>query len=235
MPIAVVCPACKAKLKAPDNLIGKTVKCPGCTKPVLVKAVAAPTTPVPAVKKPVKQPAPPVLDDEPFDDEEPVKAEVPARPKKKPRIDEDEVEDNEEAASPPPPGGPSTDKERGTAMWIHLLPVVLSCCGGIGTLISLIMWISKRKESLFIDHHGKTWLNFLINIFAVSIGLVILSTVLGIVAGFMGSTVAMIVNGLFGLLYLALAIYVIVMQIMVALKAKKGEWAEYRVLFKVMK
>ena len=88
------------------------------------------------------------------------------------------------------------------------------------------MWISKRKESAFIDHHGKTWLNFLINVFAVSIGLGIVSTVLGIVAGFMGSTVAMIVNGLFSLIFLAFAVYILVMHVMVGLKAKKGEWAE---------
>ncbi|HEY7309410.1 MAG TPA: DUF4870 domain-containing protein [Gemmataceae bacterium] len=228
MPVAVVCPACKAKLKAPDNLIGKKVKCPGCAKPVLVKAAgvaASAPTPAPAAKKPVKQSAPPV-EEEPLDE---VDEQEEPKAKKKPK-----TKDNEEGATPAP-GGPSTDKERGTAMWIHLLPIVLGCCGGIGSLISLFMWIPKRKESAFIDHHGKAWLNFAINLVAVVIGLTILSTVVGIVAGFAGSTVAMIVNGLFSLIYFAVFIYVVVMHVMVGLKAKKGEWAEYKVLFKVLK
>src|SRR5262249_51743090 len=161
--VPVVCPACKAKLKAPDNLIGKTVKCPSCTKPVLVKAAAGPApaaTPAPLVKKPVKQPAPHVLEEEPLDEVEDELDEPKAKKKKK-RAFED---GGDEVAAP---GGPSTDKERGTAMWILLLPIVLGCCFGVGSLISLILWITKRKESAFIDHHGKTWLNWTINLFVV--------------------------------------------------------------------
>jgi hypothetical protein len=143
MPLAVVCPACKAKLKVPDHLIGKTVKCPGCAKAVLVKAAAAAVTPKPAAaaKKPVKQTAPPV-EEEPLDEVD--EQEVPKAKKKR------KVED---AGAPeaPAPGGPTTDKERSTGLWIHLLPIVLGCCGGIGSFISLFMWISKRKESEFID------------------------------------------------------------------------------------
>ncbi len=235
MPIAVVCPACKAKLKAPDSLLGKTVKCPGCAKPVLVKA--ATPAPAPAAKKPVKQPVKPpepdVLDDEPVEEVPPAEDEVVARPRKKPRRD-DETDGEEEAAGAPP-GGPSTAKERGTAMWIHLLPLVLGCCGGIGTFISLFLWISKRKESPFIDHHGKTWLNFVINLFVVFFLLALLSGVLSFVAGLISSTVGTIVSGLFGLIMFALTIYVLVMYVVLGLKAKKGEWAEYRVLFKVLK
>jgi hypothetical protein len=233
MTVPVVCPACKAKLKAPDNLIGKTVKCPSCTKPVLVKAAAGPApavTPAPLVKKPVKQPAPPVLEEEPLDEVED-ELDVPEpKKKKKKRASED---GGEEVAAP---GGPSTDKERSTAMWIHLLPIVLGCCFGVGSLISLILWITKRKESAFIDHHGKTWLNWAINLIVVTFLFGIVSGVLQTIGGLTGSgTVAMLVSGLVGLLGFALGVGILVMQIMIALKAKKGEWAEYRVLFKVLK
>src|SRR5262252_974327 len=34
MPISFSCPQCGKKLKAPDNAVGKTSKCPGCGSPV---------------------------------------------------------------------------------------------------------------------------------------------------------------------------------------------------------
>lgn len=222
MPVAVVCPSCKAKLKAPETLIGKTVKCPGCTKPVLVKAVAsapaAPPSPAPAARKPAKQPTP--VEEEPID-------EIPAA--------EDQEEAAQDEAAAAALGGPSTDKERGTAMWIYLLPILLSCCMGIGSFISLFMWISKRKESPFIDYHGKNWLNLLINLFAVMVVLMIVSTILGFVAALLSDVLGTLVSGLFSLLMLAVAVYSLVLTIVAALKAKKGEWYQYRLLFKVLK
>lgn len=234
MPITIVCPGCKSKLKAPENLIGKAVKCPSCSKAVLIKAPAAPPlapAPAPAIKKPVK-PAPAIEEQSLQEDLDPVEDEIesPLPEKKRKRKNEDA-----EAGSSIS-GGPTTDKERGTAMWIHLLPIVLGWCCGMGTWISLFLWISKRKESAFIDHHGKTWLNWVINLFVVGFLFGILSGILQTVGGLTGSsTVSMIGGGFVGLLSLALAITFVVMQVMVALKAKKGEWAEYKVLFKVLK
>jgi uncharacterized Tic20 family protein len=69
MPIAVVCPKCKSKLKAPEGLIGKTVKCPKCATPVLIKAPAE--DPAPARAATAKKPAD---DFEDFEDEPPRKA-----------------------------------------------------------------------------------------------------------------------------------------------------------------
>lgn len=227
MPVAVVCPACKAKLKAPDTLIGKTVKCPGCAKPVLVKAgaVSAPA-PAPAAKKPVKQAAPPAVEEEPFDEAD--EAEEPKAKKKKKAKD-----DEKEAA--PAPGGPTTDKERSTGLWIHLLPIVLGCCGGIGSFISLFMWISKRKESAFIDYQGKTWLNLYINVFVLEFALGIVSGILSFVGGLIHNMVGTAIGGLFGLIMFAVVIYGLVMSLMTGLKAKKGEWYQPRMLFKVLK
>src|SRR5438270_171319 len=38
MPFTIACPSCDAKLKSTEALVGKTVKCPRCSKPVLVQA-----------------------------------------------------------------------------------------------------------------------------------------------------------------------------------------------------
>jgi hypothetical protein len=62
MPIATHCPKCNAKLKGPDNLVGHTLKCPGCKTPVAITAAslapgAGPRPPNPPAVKPVTNPA----------------------------------------------------------------------------------------------------------------------------------------------------------------------------------
>lgn len=44
MPIAVVCPACGARLRAPDAVAGRRVPCPKCRVPVDLPAGAGPGT-----------------------------------------------------------------------------------------------------------------------------------------------------------------------------------------------
>jgi uncharacterized protein len=228
MPVTVVCPACKSKLKAPDNLIGKAVKCPSCSKPVLVKAAAAPASaPAPAPKKPPVKPAP-VIEEEPIEEMEPVEDEVESpKPKKKKRP----AEANGDEAGAPGLGGPTTDKERSTALWIYLLPCLLSCCMGIGSFISLFLWISKRKESAFIDYHGKNWLNLMINSMALSM---VLSVFIG-VGGFLPGWAGSVISGLFGLLMLAVGFYFLVAMIVSGFKAKGGEWYQPMMAFRVLK
>jgi hypothetical protein len=51
------CPKCKAKLKGPDGLVGRTVKCPGCGTPVTITADAL--VPPPAASAPAAPPAAP--------------------------------------------------------------------------------------------------------------------------------------------------------------------------------
>src|SRR5262245_23768191 len=61
MPLVIPCPSCKAKLKAPETLIGKTVKCPNCQSPIAVRAPAntpAPPAKAAAAPAPAKKPAP---------------------------------------------------------------------------------------------------------------------------------------------------------------------------------
>jgi uncharacterized protein len=232
MPIAVICPSCKAKLKAPEALIGKKVKCPGCAALVLVKAAAVLSTPVgvtaaakPAAKK--KTPPPEILDDDPVEEVlEDEDEEIEARPKKKGKRD-----------LRPAKTGDSTDSERTMALFIHIgSHIVNLVAGGLGIFVPIILWVMKRKDSRFIDHHGKTWLNFAINLFVISLGLLLvfglLGALIGVVAGWGWAMIAFV---LLMIALVGLGIYGLVMNIVAGLKAKKGEWYEYRVLFKVLK
>lgn len=221
MPTVVVCPACKAKLKAPDNLIGKMVKCPSCAKPVLVKAAPTPA-PVSAIKKPVKQPAPPVLEEEPIEDameDEEEEEEIEARPKKKKRKSR----------------GSSTDSERSTASFIHYGTLINLFFAPIGFLIPLILWMTKRKESAFIDHHGKTWLNFHISMFVLNLGILVVLGGLAFVGYYLSGWIAALFIILLVLSCVASNIFMLVMYLVAGTKAKNGEWFEYRVLFKTLK
>jgi uncharacterized Tic20 family protein len=223
MPIVIVCPGCNSKLKAPENLIGKMVKCPSCGQAVPVRAAAAPApapipVPPPAPKRPARPAPPPVIEPEP--------------------VEEDY---EQEAGGAALRGGPTTEKERSTAMWIHLLPLVISICcfplAIVGPIVSIVLWASKRKDSAFIDHHGKTWLNFFINLFALGI---VLGIPLGLGAGLAAASggvrwVGLILQVLFLLILVVVNLYATVMYIVAAMKAKNGEWFEYRTLFKVLK
>ncbi len=62
MPFVVVCPNCKARLKAPEALVGKVVKCPGCGQQVKVPApppAPAPAPVIPSLEIPDKPKPPP--------------------------------------------------------------------------------------------------------------------------------------------------------------------------------
>ena len=54
MPIALPCPKCKAKLKGPDQLVGHTLKCPGCGTMVTIpaSAIVSPPPPTPQSRQP---------------------------------------------------------------------------------------------------------------------------------------------------------------------------------------
>lgn len=60
MPIRVVCSNCAKAMRAPDALLGKRVRCPGCQQPISIPA-AAPTNSAPVAKPAAQAPAlPPV-------------------------------------------------------------------------------------------------------------------------------------------------------------------------------
>jgi uncharacterized Tic20 family protein/DNA-directed RNA polymerase subunit RPC12/RpoP len=232
MPVTVLCPSCKAKLKAPDALVGKAVKCPGCGSAVLVKAVAAaaPAAAPNAVAKGKTAPPP------------------PKRPQAFENLnDVEDIEDLEEEVpsvakgrkAPPPADeadrGPVSDNDKTMGMVIHLAFLINLVFAPFGTVIPVAVWIMKRKESPFIDHNGKEWLNFNISMFVLAL---VLGVVLGVLAGvgyFISYWVTVIFIVLMVVAFAALGLYTNIMMILAGLKAKRGEWVRYKCLFRLFK
>jgi uncharacterized Tic20 family protein/DNA-directed RNA polymerase subunit RPC12/RpoP len=235
MPIEIACPSCGAKLKAPEQLTGKVIKCPRCTARVLVQPAPAepaattsipptavatssgPRSPAPAAEEGILDELPEVDDDEAAEDEavDAVLAD-----------DEDEEEgryDDRPARRKPRKRrrrshAPDQD-ECNTAMLIYVLGIFTGFIG------PLVLWMMKKDQSRFVDHHGKQMMNFTITV-------IIAAMVLSVV----GVPVTIFTFGvgllLLGPLFMALHIGALVICIMNAMKANRGEWSEVAVAIK---
>jgi membrane-associated protease RseP (regulator of RpoE activity) len=115
MPLVIGCPSCKAKLKAPDNAVGKAVKCPSCGTAIAVKAPAGvPGSSSAASRQPAGSKAPTPRRPEPNDDYEVVEEDdrprqgkgrsepdEDDRPRKSTKAREDDEYDDEDRPSKP--------------------------------------------------------------------------------------------------------------------------------------
>jgi uncharacterized Tic20 family protein len=208
-------------MRAPDTLVGKIVKCPGCATSVLIPAPAVPTPP------PTRAPAPPpgaiVNRREEVRDEDEVADVLPADETDEviEEIDEveEETDDLEVVPDRPQPkrkkGQGVTQDERRTAMLLYVSALLFGFFG------PLIIWLVKKGESRYIDHHGKSALNFILSVsvpaFLVGIascGFSFLNVFTGI-----GALLLLIV------VFLLLGLYYTVMLILFAGKAKNGDWS----------
>ena len=54
--------------------------------------------------------------------------------------------------------------ERNMAMLAHLLPLLGFLIPGMNIVVPLLMWLTKRNESAYIDHHAREALNFQISL-----------------------------------------------------------------------
>jgi len=254
MPIAVVCPSCKAKLKAPEALIGKSVKCPGCATAVLIKAPAqaaakvAPKKPIvedveddiddaPPPPKAKAKPKKPVEDDDfggldDITDEPPRKSKAKAKPKDE---DEDEIEEaaeDEDEDRPKKKGKgkakaldvPTDETNDEDRKWAMFLYLSSFLVSFWGPVI---IWFLKKKESKFVDWHFKAWVNYNITMFLISL-------LLGVVAG-IGGVAMMFAPWWVGLIFIVLAggtfgilgLCSLIFTLMAALKAKAGVWYQF--------
>ncbi|HYH55587.1 MAG TPA: DUF4870 domain-containing protein [Anseongella sp.] len=102
--------------------------------------------------------------------------------------------------------------ERLFALFAHLGTIISSF------LIPLIIWIVKKDDSKFVDHHGKEALNFQITIF------------LGYIVG---GILAILVVGLF--IILACWILSLVCAVMAAVKANEGKEYRYPLSWRIIK
>lgn len=106
---------------------------------------------------------------------------------------------------------PSND-ERTIAVLIHVLSLFSSF------LAPLIIWLVKRDQSPFIDHHGKEALNFQITMFIA------------------WSTALVLVFVLIGLLLLPILFVIqIVVPIVAAVGANKGMWYRYPLTLRLLR
>jgi len=234
MPFTLACPSCDAKLKATEAFIGKTVKCPRCSKPVPVREPKpAAVATMPRMELPPAEPevlnGRPVLDDDDqravvkrseFVDELPEVDDEVEEAEFDDAVQADDDEDYDRPRSKRPRGVTQEDKQ--TAMFIYLLGIFTGFIG------PLILWMMKKDQSRFIDHHGKEALNFSITV-----------AITAFAVGLVGAPIVILTFGLGGLiigpLMMALHIYALVMLIMNAMKANKGEWCEFPITIRMIR
>ena len=241
MPFTIACPNCDAKLKATETLVGKTVKCPRCSKAVPIqRPSSSAASATPRLELPPSTEEPEVRTDfEDEDDSEPNRAvkDWPEEVDDLPEVDDEEVEEADFDEAMPADDdddsqrrrkkkrrrpGAVTPEERQMAMFIYLLGLFTHFIGPI------ILWMMKREESKFIDHHGKEVINFSITMAlgglilgAVGVPLIFLTLCLG----------AIVIIPLM----MAFGIYGTVMTIIGATKANKGEWWEFPISIRLIR
>jgi len=119
----------------------------------------------------------------------------------------------------PPPLVPSlppvvpalTEDERTMAMLCHLLGILT------GFLGPLVLWLVKKDQSAFIDHHGREALNFQITLFLVMIAL-----------GSVTFVLMLLIIGFFLIPILAaVPVIGLILEILAAVAAHRGEWHRY--------
>ncbi|WNF36781.1 DUF4870 domain-containing protein [Bacillaceae bacterium IKA-2] len=101
--------------------------------------------------------------------------------------------------------------ERTLAMLIYLISFFTAFIG------PLIIWLLKKDESDFIDHHGREYFNFMISFTVYSI----ISAILILVA-----------LGVFMLIILGIAGFILT--IVAAIKALDGEYYRFPFIFRIL-
>lgn len=119
----------------------------------------------------------------------------------------------------------TTSEERTMAMLCHLLALFTFFIG------PLIIWLVKRRESPFVDHHGRESLSWCFTVFVYMIVLVVLAVITQVL------TVLICVAAPFFCLVVAaasaLSIADVVLKIIHCIKASNGEWSCYPMSIRV--
>jgi len=107
-----------------------------------------------------------------------------------------------------------SEEDKTMGMLIHLLALLT---GFIGVLI---LWLMKKDQSRFVDHHGRESLNFMLSLLLYSICMMALLMVVGILTLGIGFFI-------FFPVYFLLIIGSIVLEILACMAANRGEWHRY--------
>ncbi len=105
----------------------------------------------------------------------------------------------------------TTQDDRTMGMLVHLLALLT------GFLGVLIIWLVKKDQSRFVDHHGKEALNFMITWFLGVVVLMSAGMVLAVVTMGLGMIVVL---PLFFLIWIGQLVF----EIMACMAANRGEW-----------
>lgn len=111
-----------------------------------------------------------------------------------------------------------TPDDRTMGMLVHLLSILTGIVG------VLIIWLVKKDQSRFVDHHGKDALNFQLTLILVSFGMV--------ACGFLTLGLGLIVA--IPLLWV-IGIGALVVEIMACMAANRGEWYCYPMTIRLIK
>ena len=135
-------------------------------------------------------------------------------------------------ATPPHPSGLSSEV-RGWGIGAHLggLVVGLASGGAFGFLAPLLVWLLKRDEHPFIDHHAKESLNFQLTVLLVVLAGAVLA-VPAVIFGILTLGIGLILLILLGLVVLVLWF---VLPIVAAVKAGNGEGYRYPVVIRFVR
>lgn len=110
--------------------------------------------------------------------------------------------------------------ERTYATFMHLSLLAVGLTGGVTVVgLPLVLWLIKRKQSPFLDDHGKETVNF-------QISLIIYALATGLVAA--------ITLGLGVVFFVPLGIYALVFTIVAAIAANRGEYYRYPACLRVL-
>nr|WP_257284806.1 DUF4870 domain-containing protein [Endozoicomonas sp. SESOKO1] len=82
----------------------------------------------------------------------------------------------------PPMNMPDRD-DKNMAVLAHLLPLSGFMVPGLNIAIPLVIWLMKRKKSLYIEHHARESLNFQITVTLLATLWIILKLMLVIATG----------------------------------------------------
>jgi uncharacterized Tic20 family protein len=114
---------------------------------------------------------------------------------------------------------PEETSARNLAMFCHLGPLLGFLVPLVGNiLVPLFIWMAKKDEIPFVDHHGKEAVNFQITVSICAIVSMILS---------------LVVIGIF--LMIAVGIAALILLILAAVAASRGELYRYPVSIRLVK
>lgn len=71
-----------------------------------------------------------------------------------------------------------SDSEKQYAMFIHISQFAGVIIPGLGWILPLVLWLTKKDTSSYIDAHGKIVMNWIISCFLYAIGATILTFIL---------------------------------------------------------